>query len=96
MRHPPGLNGPTLSSSSIVPFDITRRYVRFRERHANGYVEFDFSIGDPLISVELVMQEVDYEAFCAEHNVTYLSDADAAAIDDDQQKWRFGQPGLSE
>jgi phenol hydroxylase P0 protein len=70
--------------------------VRFRERHANGFVEFDFSIGDPALSVELVMAQADYESFCATHQVTYLSVTEAQALDDDQQKWRFGVPGISE
>ena len=36
-------------------FDVTRRYVRFRELRSDGYVLFDFAIGDPETSVELML-----------------------------------------
>ncbi|OLL28949.1 phenol hydroxylase [Burkholderia sp. SRS-W-2-2016] len=77
-------------------FDVTRRYVRVRERRDDGFVEFDFSIGDPGLSVELVMSAPDYASFCATHQVLQLSDDEAAALDLEQLKWRYGQPGVSE
>lgn len=101
MPSPTGLDDRSLPllhsvrNSEEPRLDLTRRYVRFRERHENGFVEFDFSIGDPTLSVELVMSQADYEAFCATHRVTYLSVAEARALDADQQKWRYGAPGIS-
>jgi len=77
-------------------FDVTRRYVRVRERRDDGFVEFDFSIGDPGLSVELVMSARDYESFCATHHVFHLSDDEAEALDLEQSKWRYGQPGITE
>ncbi|NML30106.1 phenol hydroxylase subunit [Paraburkholderia antibiotica] len=77
-------------------FDVTRRYVRVRERRDDGFVEFDFSIGDPGLSVELVMSTRDYESFCATHHVCQLSDDEAHALDLEQLKWRYGQPGVTE
>ena len=78
------------------PFDIARRYVRFKARRPDGFVEFDFSIGDPRISVELVMRDHDYLAFCRTHGVEHLSDTDGAVLDEEELKWRYGQPGISE
>jgi phenol hydroxylase P0 protein len=77
-------------------FDVTQRYVRFRHRRDDGFVEFDFSIGDPELSVELVMNPRDYEAFCLANRVIHLSRDEGAALDFEQSKWRYGQPGLSE
>lgn len=77
-------------------FDVTRRYVRVRQRRDDGFVEFDFSIGDPGLSVELVMASPDYESFCATHRVVHLSRDEADALDLEQMKWRYGQPGLAE
>jgi phenol hydroxylase P0 protein len=77
-------------------FDITRRYVRFREQRDDGFVEFDFSIGDPGLSVELVMPLREFQSFCRANRVTYLTRDEGAQLDIDQAKWRYGQPGLSE
>jgi phenol hydroxylase P0 protein len=77
-------------------FDVTRRYVRVREHRDDGFVEFDFSIGDPRLSVELVMSARDYASFCATHEVSQLSDDEAAALDLEQLKWRYGEPGVAE
>ena len=76
-------------------FDVDRRYVRFRELRADGYVEFDFAIGDPELSVELTLPLVAYQAFCRDNDVTYLTRDQAAAVDFEKSKWRYGQPGLN-
>jgi phenol hydroxylase P0 protein len=77
-------------------FDLTRCFVRFRALNENGFVEFDFAIGDPSLSVELVMKKADYAQFCETNHAIALTDEAGAALDRDQMKWRFGQPGLSE
>ena len=91
---------PTSLSDSCPPetdgFDLTRRFVRFRALNEKGFVEFDFAIGDPSLSVELVMKEADYAQFCETNHAIVLGDEAGAVLDRDQMKWRFGQPGLSE
>jgi phenol hydroxylase P0 protein len=78
------------------PFDVSARYVRFRDLRADGYVEFDFAIGDPELSVELVMLLKDYQGFCRANVVTYLTREQGASLDSERSKWRYGVPGLSE
>jgi len=75
-------------------FDATRRYVRFRELRSDGYVLFDFAIGDPEIAVELVLTLPAYQEFCRTNAVTWLTRAQADAVDIENSKWRFGAPGL--
>ncbi|SAL59799.1 phenol hydroxylase subunit [Caballeronia cordobensis] len=77
-------------------FDITRRYVRFREHREDGFVEFDFSIGDPRLSVELVMPLREYRSFCHANRVIHLTRDEGEQLDFEESKWRYGQPGLSE
>jgi phenol/toluene 2-monooxygenase (NADH) P0/A0 len=89
------LSHPSPAESAPRVFDVTRRYVRVRERREDGFVEFDFSIGDPGLSVELVMSVPDYESFCAAHHAVHLSDDESAALDLEQLKWRYGEPGLA-
>ncbi|WP_207000400.1 phenol hydroxylase subunit [Trinickia mobilis] len=87
-----------LNANARTPqdFDVTRRYVRFRHRRDDGFVEFDFSIGDPGLNVELVMSLRDYQAFCVANRVIYLTRDEGEVLDIDQSKWRYGQPGLFE
>lgn len=77
-------------------FDVERRYVRFRELRADGFIEFDFAIGDPELAVELIMLLKDYQEFCRTQNVTYLTRDEGAALDSEQLKWRYGMPGTDE
>jgi phenol hydroxylase P0 protein len=70
------------------------RYVRIRQRRTDGYVVFDFSIGDPALSVELMLQQQAFESFCAEHRAVTVSEATARYLDHIESQWRYGQPGL--
>lgn len=47
------------------------RYVRVVTRDAQ-WVEFEFSIGDPAIFVELVMRPAQFQSFCADQQATLL------------------------
>lgn len=77
-------------------FDVAKRYVRFRELRDDGYVSFDFAIGDPELAVELILPLPDYQAFCREQGVIYLTRDQAAALDLEQAKWRNDHPGIQE
>ncbi|MBL6751040.1 MAG: phenol hydroxylase [Nevskia sp.] len=77
-------------------FDVARRYVRFRELGADGYVRFDFAIGDPELAVELTLALADYRSFCRDCEVVYLTRDQAEAVDFERSKWRYGAPGLQD
>lgn len=77
-------------------FDVGNRYVRFRELREEGYVAFDFAIGDPELTVELMRPLAAYQAFCRSNDVSYLSREQADAFDAERSKWRYGVPGHSE
>ena len=49
---------------SLPDCDISRRFVRVLQRRSNGLVEFEFSIGWPELSVELMLPERDFADFC--------------------------------
>ena len=78
------------------PFDVSRYYVRFRELRDDGYVLFDFSIGDPELAVELTLPLAAYQTFCRERGVTYLTREQAETIDFERSKWQFGSPGIQQ
>lgn len=77
-------------------FDVGSHYVRFKALRQDGFVEFDFSIGEPGLTVELVLLLKDYQEFCRTQNVVYLTREEGLTLDNEQMKWRFGQPGLKE
>jgi len=57
------LHQPEVSPTAESGFDANRRYVRVCERRADGFVEFEFAIGDPALCVELMLKEGDFHTF---------------------------------
>jgi phenol hydroxylase P0 protein len=55
-------------------------------------VEFDFAIGDPELSVDLILPAHAFKEFCATNRVHFLSAEQGAKIDAERAKWRYGAP----
>lgn len=66
-------------------------YVRRTGVNSFGMIEFDFSIGDPALYVEMILPEQAFAEFCAHNHVQFLTQEQAAAIDADREKWRTGE-----
>ncbi len=77
-------------------FDPDRRWVRVTRIRENGLVEFDFSVGEPELYIELVLPMKSFENFCKLNHVQHLTPEQEAAVDYDRAKWRYGTPGLVE
>lgn len=60
---------------SETTFDATRRYVRVCEQRADGFIEFEFAIGDPELCVELLLPEAAFHEFCLTNEVIVLEPA---------------------
>jgi len=65
-------------------------FVRRTGINRHGMIEFDFSIGDPSLYVEMILPELAFAEFCEHNNVQFLTEEQAAAIDADRDKWRTG------
>ncbi len=52
--------------------DTSRRFVRVTERRADGLVAFDFAIGWPELSVELLLPAAAFAEFCERNQVQLL------------------------
>lgn len=63
-------------------FDAGRRYVRVCRRRPDGFIEFEFSIGDPELAVELMLPESAFHEFCLANEVIVLDPSTA-----DQGDW---------
>lgn len=69
-------------------------WVRVTRRRADGFVEFDFSIGDPDLAVDLILPAAAFEEFCRVNRARHLSDEQGRRLDREQSKWRYGTPGV--
>ncbi len=72
-------------------FTELQRFVRIREVIGDRFIEFDFAIGEPSLYVELVLPKKAFESFCEHNKVTMMTDEQAAAVDADMEKWRYGE-----
>ena len=68
-----------------------KRYARVRRVVDDKFIEFDFAIGDPSLYVELVLPKAEFEVFCRHNNVEMMTEAQAAVVDADREKWRYGE-----
>ncbi|WP_326537211.1 phenol hydroxylase subunit [Pseudorhodoferax sp.] len=79
---------PTTAQTPAAPaFDVQRRYVRRRAMRDDGFVEFDFAIGDPDLSVELMLPRAAFTAFCSAQQVTWIDERQGMALDQARRRW---------
>ena len=64
-------------------FDVTRKYVRVLGTLQSGLVEFEFSVGEPEMAVELVMPKAAFDEFCASNQVEFIGASLAVSADAD-------------
>jgi phenol hydroxylase P0 protein len=69
-----------------------QRYVRVTGVRNQQFTEFEFSIGDPTLFVELALPFKEFRDFCARNFVQHLTVEQCAEVDFDQLKWRNGDP----
>ena len=82
-----------MNKKSLLDADQTNvTHVRVTNIRNNQFVEFDFSLDDPTIFIELVMPFDMYKAFCKKHNAIELTPEQEAQVDLDTLKWRYGEP----
>lgn len=57
--------------ADITPaaLDTTRRYVRVTGDRPDGFVEFDFALGEPELFVEMILSRPAFEEFCLANKV---------------------------
>ncbi len=59
-------------------FDPFRKYVRITAEREDGFVEFDFALGEPELFAEMMLTRTAFDEFCAAQDVVLL-DGDAGA-----------------
>ena len=56
-------------------FDPKRKFVRVNELRPDGFVEFDFAIGEPELFVEMSLPAAAFDDFCAANKVTFVDES---------------------
>ena len=62
-----------------APFDPGVCFVRLRKVRGDGFVEFDFAIGEPELSVELILPAAAFHEFCRTNRVTHIAPIEGVA-----------------
>ena len=70
------------------------KYVRVTGVRSGRYVEFEFSVNDADLTVELILPLAAFEEFCALQEVVRLPPADGVSTELEKLAWRERQPGL--
>lgn len=69
-------------------FDVSRRYVRVKGERPDGFIEFDFAIGDPGTFIEMVLRPAAFEEFCSHNGVIHLAaDTEPTPTDPSSAQW---------
>ena len=70
-------------------FDTSKRFVRLIEKREDGFIEFEFAVGEPEIFAEMMLAEEDFIKFCQDQEVVMI-DENSNPIDHDSGfGWRL-------
>jgi phenol hydroxylase P0 protein len=70
-------------------FNPEKRFVRFIEKRDDGFVEFEFAVGEPEIFAEMILKAEDYEIFCKEQGVVMIDENSNPIDKSDDFEWRL-------
>ena len=70
--------------------NLKNKYVRVTGVKDDKFIEFDFSIDDPEIFVELILPTDMFNTFCTKNNVEFLQAEGDTQAEYDRMSWRIG------
>lgn len=85
--------GTVDASKRLTPINAQTRYVRVTGEARGGFIEFQFSIGDPTLYLEMILPEAAFREFCATNKAVHLNPEQGRMVDADRAKWREGKAG---
>ncbi|MSR14587.1 MAG: phenol hydroxylase [Gammaproteobacteria bacterium] len=80
-----------MPSKHLIGLNQATRYVRITDDTRNGFVEFQFAIGDPTLYLEMILPRAAFEEFCVTNKAVRLNAEQGSMVDRDRRKWWDGQ-----
>jgi len=71
------------------------KFVHITNQTPKGLIEFDFSVGNPTLYVELALPLKQFEEFCVQNQVKFLTKQQLIDVENDKYKWKYGVVGTS-
>lgn len=68
-------------------------YVRITSRERQGFVEFNFSIGDPTLFLEMILTVRAFEEFCETNQAQLLTREQEQMVDRHESVWHNSVAG---
>lgn len=68
----------------------TRRFYRVKEIRGDGFVVFDFAMGDPDLYVELILPHLAFESFSSQTGMEEISQQDSEKAKQKQYTYLYG------
>jgi phenol hydroxylase P0 protein len=62
--------------------NVNLKFVRVIERRPDGFVEFEFAIGEPELCAEMLLPAEAFTSFCNSNEVIFLAQRDASSGSD--------------
>jgi len=59
----------------VMRFDPERKFVRVNELRPDGFIDFDFAIGEPDLYVEMILPAGAFDNFCEMNKVEFITEA---------------------
>jgi phenol hydroxylase P0 protein len=69
--------------------DTSRRFVRICGERGQGFVEFEFAIGEPEVFAEMILERSDFLDFCRANNVEMLPPNKDSGLAVSDWDWRM-------
>lgn len=70
-----------------MAFDPTKKFVRVTELRQDGFVEFEFAVGEPELFVEMILPATAFDEFCAHNKVTFLDEKAQLKVGTGEWNW---------
>lgn len=81
--------------SASVLYTQLDKFVHITNQTQQGLIEFDFSVGNPTLYVELALPVKQFEEFCKKNEVKFLTKQQLIDVKNDKHKWKYGVLGTS-
>lgn len=72
-----------------MTLDPNKKFVRVCELRRDGFVEFEFAIGEPELFVEMIMPASVFDDFCAMNKVVFLDESSRIQVGAEDWQWRL-------